>query len=180
MCGAYCAEKIYHLGARNKRVLLLEAGAFLVSEHVQNLAQIGPRCRGPVSSDSGTPRERVWGLPWRSNEAMPGLAYCVGGRSLYWGGWAPRLTAADLALWPVGVANYLNAKYNQLEREIGVDPSTDYITGALYTALRTKLNAVAARVGILIRPWRKRRWRFRDNPPLLGFSVSINTAVRQF
>jgi hypothetical protein len=28
MCGAYCAEKIYHLGARNKRVLLLEAGAF--------------------------------------------------------------------------------------------------------------------------------------------------------
>jgi choline dehydrogenase-like flavoprotein len=147
MCGAYCAEKIYHLGARNKRVLLLEAGAFLVSEHVQNLAQIGLNVAGPVSSDSGTPRERVWGLPWRSNEAMPGLAYCVGGRSLYWGGWAPRLTAADLALWPVGVANYLNAKYNQLEREIGVDPSTDYITGALYTALRTKLNAVAARVG---------------------------------
>ena len=36
---------------------------------------------------------------------------------------------------------------DQLEREIGVDPSTDYITGALYTALRTKLNAVAARVG---------------------------------
>jgi flavin-dependent dehydrogenase len=34
--GAYCAEKIYHLGARNKRVLLLEAGAFLVSEHVKN------------------------------------------------------------------------------------------------------------------------------------------------
>jgi hypothetical protein len=36
MFGAYCAEKIYHLGARNKRVLLLEAGAFLVSEHVKN------------------------------------------------------------------------------------------------------------------------------------------------
>jgi hypothetical protein len=44
-----------------------------------------------------------------------------------------RLGAADLALWPVGVANYLNANYNQLEREIGVDPSTDFITGALYT-----------------------------------------------
>jgi hypothetical protein len=34
MFGAYCAEKIYHLGARNKRVLLLEADAFLVSERV--------------------------------------------------------------------------------------------------------------------------------------------------
>jgi hypothetical protein len=47
------------------------------------------------------------------------------------GDWAPRLTAADQALWPVGVANYLNANYKQVEREIGVDPSTDFITGAL-------------------------------------------------
>jgi hypothetical protein len=46
----------------------------------------------------------------------------------------------------VGVANYLNANYNQLEREIGVDPSTDFITGALYTALRSKLKAVVPRV----------------------------------
>jgi hypothetical protein len=36
MFGAYCAGKIYHLGARDKRVLLLEAGAFLVSERVKN------------------------------------------------------------------------------------------------------------------------------------------------
>jgi hypothetical protein len=77
---------------------------------------------------------------------MPGLAYCVGGRSLYWGGWAPRLTAADLTLLPVGWRIISNANYNQLEREIGVDPSTDFITGALYTALRAKLNAVAPRV----------------------------------
>ena len=54
-----------------------------------------------VSSDPDAPRERVWGAPWRSNQAMPGLTYCVGERSLYWGGWAPRLTAADQALWPV-------------------------------------------------------------------------------
>jgi hypothetical protein len=31
----------------------------------------------------------------------------------------------------VGVANYLNANYKQVEREIGVDPSTDFIMGAL-------------------------------------------------
>jgi hypothetical protein len=104
---------------------------------VQNLARIGLNVAYEVRSDPGAPRERIWGLPWRSNEAMPGLAYCVGGRSLYWGGRAPRLTAADLALWPAGVANYLNANYNQLEREIGVDPSTDFITGrALHCAAR--------------------------------------------
>lgn len=39
MFGAYCAEKIYRNA--NLRVLVLEAGSFLVSEHVQNLARIG-------------------------------------------------------------------------------------------------------------------------------------------
>src|SRR5258708_34138352 len=39
MFGAYCAEKIYRHS--NLRVLILDAGAFLVSEHVQNLARIG-------------------------------------------------------------------------------------------------------------------------------------------
>jgi choline dehydrogenase-like flavoprotein len=130
MLGAYCAEKIYRRGG-NKRVLIPEAGDFVVSEHVQNLARIRLNVADAVSSDPGVPRERVWGLPWRSNQAMPGLAYCVGGRSLYWGGWAPRLAAADQTLWPVGVANYLNANYKQVEREIGVDPSTDFIMGAL-------------------------------------------------
>lgn len=38
MFGAYCAEKIFR-GA-NLRVLALDAGPFLVSEHVQNLACI--------------------------------------------------------------------------------------------------------------------------------------------
>src|SRR6266478_2653943 len=39
MFGAYCAEKLYRHA--NLRVLVLEAGPFLVSEHVQNLARIG-------------------------------------------------------------------------------------------------------------------------------------------
>src|SRR5881227_1306051 len=73
MFGAYCAEKIYRHA--NVRVLVLDAGCLLVTEH-------------------------VWGNPWRSQTAFPGLAYCLGGRSLYWGGWSPRLTAADLAQWP--------------------------------------------------------------------------------
>jgi len=84
MYGSYVAEKIYRQGQGNLRVLLLEAGGFLVSEHVQNLTRIGLNAAAPVSLDPGVPRERVWGLPWRSNVAFPGLAYCVGGRSLYW------------------------------------------------------------------------------------------------
>jgi hypothetical protein len=45
----------------------------------------------------------VWGIPWISDEAFPGLAYTIGGRSLFWGGWSPTLTDADLAAWPADV-----------------------------------------------------------------------------
>src|SRR5262245_44676883 len=111
MFGAYCAEKIYRHS--NLRVLVLEAGSFLVSEHVQNLSRIGLNTAGAiqVASDSQDPgpRERVWGNPWRSQVSFPGLAYCPGGRSLYWGGWSPRLTTTDLNNWPVKVAKYLQS-----------------------------------------------------------------------
>ena len=150
MFGAYCAQRIYRRGAAaNRRVLVLDAGSYLVSEHVQNLARIGLNVPGPVSSDPGVARERVWGLPWRSNQAAPGLAYCVGGRSLYWGGWAPRLTAADHALWPAAVVAYLNANYANVETEIGVTPRTDFITGPLYTALINRLTTVRPSVASL-------------------------------
>src|SRR5712692_735316 len=109
MFGAYCAEKIFRSG--NLRVLVLEAGPFLVSEHVQNLSRIGLNAANPASvpdnpSDPG-PQALVWGIPWRSQVPFPGLAYCVGGRSLYWGGWSPRLTDADLKNWPAEVASFL-------------------------------------------------------------------------
>src|SRR5713101_9466630 len=109
MFGAYCAEKIYR-GA-NLRVLVLEAGPFLVSEHVQNLARIGLGSADATAvpdnaSDPGT-RAVVWGIPWRSQVPFPGLAYCLGGRSLYWGGWSPRLTTVDLANWPPEIATSL-------------------------------------------------------------------------
>src|SRR5919108_2214025 len=105
MFGAYCAEKLYRHA--NLRVLVLDAGSFLVSEHVQNLSRIGLNVPGAIqvafnAQDPGT-RERVWGTPWRSQVPFPGLAYCPGARSLYFGGWSPRLTAVDLAQWPTGI-----------------------------------------------------------------------------
>jgi choline dehydrogenase-like flavoprotein len=153
MFGAYCAEKLYRNS--NLRVLVLDAGSFLVSEHVQNLARIGLNVAGAVrvasnTDDPGT-RERVWGVPWRSQVAFPGLAYCIGGRSLYWGGWSPRLTPADLAdHWPPEVATFLqsanqkNDEYELTEKETGVFDTTDYISGALYKELKKRFNAVKA------------------------------------
>ena len=146
MFGAYTAEKIYRLGGGNLRVLVFDAGVFLVSEHVQNLSRIGLNAAGPVTVDPGIPRERVWGLPWRSNVAFPGLAYCVGGRSLYWGGWAPRLTDVDMAAWPAELRNYLSSNYSNTEQEIGVDPRTDFVSGPLFDVLFAKMQGVAGQV----------------------------------
>jgi len=151
MFGAYFAEKLYRHA--NLRVLVLESGSFLVSEHVQNLSRIGLNTAGAIqvtanAQDPGT-RERVWGTPWRSQVAFPGLAYCLGGKSLYFGGWAPRLTTADLAKWPSDVVDYLKdapgqGAYLATEREIGVVPTTDYITGDLYQELHKKFSAAIA------------------------------------
>src|SRR5260221_5954025 len=42
MFGGYCADKIYRFGAANNlKVLVLDAGSFLLPTHLQNLPNIG-------------------------------------------------------------------------------------------------------------------------------------------
>src|SRR5207245_10533781 len=136
--GAYCAEKSFRESGNARRVLVLDAGSFLVSEHVQNLSNIGlgagGAVRATVNGQEPSPQSQVangaptWGLPWHSNEPFPGLAYCIGGRSLYWGGWSPRLTAADLARWPAELDQSLNGSFNDVVREIAGGPTTDHLS----------------------------------------------------
>src|SRR4051812_10274157 len=102
MFGAYLAEKIYRQSVdEGLRILVLDAGSFLLPTHSQNLPHLGLNAPGAAlvtrnDQDPG-PRVGVWGIPWHSNEAFTGLAYCPAGRSIFWGGWSPRHTAADLA-----------------------------------------------------------------------------------
>jgi choline dehydrogenase-like flavoprotein len=146
MFGGACAEKLYRFGEPTTlRILVLDAGAFLASTHIQNLPHIGLGTPGDVAvpsngQDPGS-RNIVWGSPWHSNQSFPGLAYCPGGRSLFWGGWSPRLTEADLANWPPAVAQYLRSTYDVVENEIGVNPTTDYISGKLFTELLAAFGA---------------------------------------
>jgi choline dehydrogenase-like flavoprotein len=147
MYGGHLAARAWRLGAqRGLRVLVLEAGPFLVSQHVQNLPDMGFDVPAPLdpARDPGVPRALVWGLPWRGNVPFPGLAYCAGGKSLYWGGWCPQLTDADLALWPAAAADGLREHYGKAEEALGVVPSADFITGALYEELRRAFGIAAA------------------------------------
>jgi hypothetical protein len=113
---------------------VLDAGAYLFPGHIQNLPQrLGGNVGGPAYTrsrdDASGTQNVVWGMPWISNETFPGLAYCTGGRSLFWGGWSPTLTSADLAAWPAAAAAELTAPdgYARTAREIGTDPVTDYM-----------------------------------------------------
>ncbi|PYL08600.1 MAG: GMC family oxidoreductase, partial [Verrucomicrobia bacterium] len=61
MFGGYCAEKIYRHA--NVRVLVLDAGCLLVTEHVQNLSRMGLNAAGAIMVQSDNqdpgPRENV-------------------------------------------------------------------------------------------------------------------------
>jgi hypothetical protein len=173
--GGYCGSKIYELsrartGTRPLRVLLLEAGPFLVPEHTQNVPNLGlydPGIFNAASTASGAPpltRNLVWGVGWRSNRPFVGQAYCVGGKGIFWGGWCPRLQAADLQQWPAEVAAFLTqvdpqapvgvrpiehkdpgtqqtlargdalTGYEALEYEIGVAPADDFVFDPMASA----------------------------------------------
>src|SRR5204862_7028825 len=88
--GAAVAEHLwFRSSGRSERILVLEGGPFVLPEHVQNLAAIGLNAGSPRKDH--LPQNEVWGLAWNSTIGFPGLAYCVGGRSVFWGGWSPRL-----------------------------------------------------------------------------------------
>jgi choline dehydrogenase-like flavoprotein len=161
--GTFGAAIAEHLWFRQKRtggglrVLVVEAGLMTVPEHVQNTGIQGftdPRDAYFLNENAPQPeppKNEVWGLPWKSSTAFKGLAYAVGGRSVYWGGWSPRLLPEEVATWPAPVVADLNALYfDESSRQIGVDETNDFIFGELQNAMRKQLfdnlGAVAAAV----------------------------------
>src|SRR5690606_15830178 len=137
--------------AHRHRILVLEAGPMLLPDHVQNLPLLGFGLPGGTSianqraaGQEAALRAEVWGLPWHSNVEFPGLAYCVGGRSLFWGGWAPEPLPAELPQdrWPPEVVRELFAQEGHLRRaagETGVSTANDFLAGPLHRALRQRL-----------------------------------------
>src|SRR5207247_821809 len=69
------------------RIVVLEAGPHGLPEHIQNLPagldiSLGQNFRDELIKPASN-------TPWTGNVSFPGLAFVVGGRSLFWGGWSP-------------------------------------------------------------------------------------------
>ena len=142
--------------AEQHRILVLEAGLMATAEHVQNMPLLGLNTPGPTriadlraAGQDGKPRNELWGLAWHSPTPFPGLAYCVGGRSIFFGGWSPRLLDAEMPLapdpqhplpWPSSMVQDLKSKYfDESARQIGTDTANDFISGPMHLALRQQL-----------------------------------------
>ena len=127
--GCVVAEHLFIADTtRSRRILVLEAGPFVLPEHVQNMPFMG-----------GAPDMRV---PWVNHPALNylGLIFAVGGRSLTWGGWSPELLDVELTSWPASARADLRARYfAEASRQIGVKETNDFIYGPLHTALRKQL-----------------------------------------
>ncbi|HET7037374.1 MAG TPA: family 16 glycoside hydrolase [Thermomicrobiaceae bacterium] len=116
----------------SRRILVLEAGPFVLPEHNQNMSFIG-----------GDPAMRA---PWVSAPefGFPGLVFAVGGRSISWGGWSPEPlhTASDDEMhgWPASVIADLRGSYfYDAADQIGVSATNDFVYGVLQEGLRCQL-----------------------------------------
>ncbi len=137
---------------RNHRILVLDAGPYVLPEHVQNLPALGLDPPPPVMADPGVARAEVWGLPWQSNVPIgfPGLAYCLGGRSMFWGGWSAEPIEAETPsdVWPDRVLRDLRIHspvpgdepyLRQAAELMGVTQTNDFMFGAMHEALRQQI-----------------------------------------
>jgi hypothetical protein len=135
--GAVVAEHLFIADStRSRRILVLEAGPFVLPEHVQNMPFQG-----------GAPNLRV---PWLNHPALnyAGLIFAIGGRSLTWGGWSPELLDVEMTAWPPAARAALRPPahpetgyFAQASRQIGVKETNDFIYGPLHIALRKQLHA---------------------------------------
>lgn len=163
--GAALAQQMFSQDEqRMHRILVLEGGPFVLPEHVQNLPMIGLSNAAPTSiaelknkssKDQQNWSKEVWGLAWHSQTPYPGLAYCLGGRSLFWGGWSPQLLDGEMHtvpangsaenLWPTEVVADFHALpagegyFRQAGRQLGTTETNDFIQGPMHEALRQVL-----------------------------------------
>jgi Domain of Unknown Function (DUF1080)/GMC oxidoreductase len=133
--GSVVAEHLFVTdNTRSRRILVLEAGPFVLPEHFQNMPFMG-----------GAPDMRV---PWVNHPALnySGLIFAIGGRSLTWGGWSPELLDVEMTAWPPTARDALRPPtgegyFAQASRQIGVKETNDFIYGPLHVALRKQLHA---------------------------------------
>jgi choline dehydrogenase-like flavoprotein len=136
-------------GGRGLRVLILEGGPFLLADHVHNRSweecvdMPGPG--GTFRDDQELSASTIWRRPWKSNVAFPGLAYCLGGRSIYHGGWCPRPIDSEVSEWPREAVRSLRDQYWPLAMAaLGTGSPNDFVWCELHDRMQGRLFAAVS------------------------------------
>jgi len=145
--GGVLATHLFHSDHTHRhRILVLEAGPLALPEHVQNLPP-------PLEAPDVWSKD-VWNSdsPQDFNKGFAGLAFCLGGRSIFWGGWSPYFidSEIDSPMWPanvrkdlmtpvLNVAGRIVSYLDHAADQIGVKDSNDFIDGDLHEVLRKRL-----------------------------------------
>jgi hypothetical protein len=124
MGGGTVAERLSDL---RLKVLILEAGGLVFPTHVANL---------PRRQVLGAFDKHLWQIwpdfraaPFKSNTFVGGPGFNLGGRSVFWGGFIPRMTSWELDFWPKRVKWDLeDIYYDKAEALVGksTGPATVY------------------------------------------------------
>jgi hypothetical protein len=169
------------LNYQTYRILVLDAGPFALGEHTQDIPNLQLYAPGPVPDNPPAPtltkplpatRGQLasiglagpqpimenWGLPWNSTVEFGGLAYCLGGRSLYFGGWSPQYLRSEMhttavgsissnTLWPATVVEDLSSRFfDEAAEQTGVTTSNDYLKDNLQAFYANRLTAAYAAI----------------------------------
>ncbi|MFF4756700.1 GMC oxidoreductase [Streptomyces sp. NPDC002514] len=134
-------------GGQGVRTLLLESGRLERTEHVQNAPPAEetvppPRLLAPGAASPPPGRGR-WRVPWRSHLPYHGLAYGVGGRSLFWGAYCvwPVLDQDGIRdRWPTEARAELTTRYLPAAADLlGLSRPAPHFDGELNRRLRSRL-----------------------------------------
>jgi choline dehydrogenase-like flavoprotein len=140
MCGGVLADRLSDNGVRT---LVLEAGGVPLETHIANL----PRSHNPSSQAKIQIWQRWGDYQVRNYESGDenrydgSQAFNLGGRSVFWGGFIPRMSSWELDFWPRNLKWDLEDRYYQLAEDLigrSTAPVNDY-TREIHRVLRTQL-----------------------------------------
>jgi len=157
--GVTCALELASAGFN---VVIIEAGPFITSNHVgtspfRSQPEIVPKIHALVKYDTSWIPEESYGCrettPLIKNNTSWSL---VGGRTVFWGGCAPRFIESDFAEWPYSYEEFAPyyAEAEELMHVSGSSPkrphfiSSDWQTAAMGRLNKAGFNALHAPVGV--------------------------------
>ncbi|NUP36771.1 MAG: GMC family oxidoreductase [Streptomyces sp.] len=134
-------------GGGSVPTLLLESGRLERTEHVQNAPlateTVPPPSLPEAVADAPPTGNGRWRVPWRSPLPYHGLAYGVGGRSLFWGAYCvwPVLDQDGIRdHWPARVRAELSDRYLPAAANLlGLPRTAPHFDGELNRRLRGRL-----------------------------------------